>query len=330
MEETTRRQRSVQRPARDLTLADCGLLVLGTALALALPWFDGPTDEPFMEGGGPGPVAVWYAPALFAHELLSKCCLALVPVVIWRCHREARSLRPAELLLAVFGAWPLVEAVDAWPAVSESWLMYRVPGNPYSWVMAPAAPFLWSRVGVATLASSSILALLLARRRLPRWVVAALAMVAMLSSYAWLREPIIVGLDQPTTWIKLKSVAGPVAFLVRPAAMVVLWLTPASVIAAAVLDFVGDPRGRRPTEWAGLVLAASTFILCLTDVVYGGIVHPGFVAAEVPGIVAFVVVPPTLSALLGLLLVGATRRPRRITPAMAERPTPRHVPAPGA
>ena len=300
-----------ERADRGITLADCGLLILGIALVLALPWSDGLIDEPFMVGGGSGPVARWYAPIPFAHELLSKTSLALLPLVLWRCHREDRSARPAELLLAALGAWPLVEAVDALPAVANSWTSNQVPQSPFSWYPVPGVLFLWTRLGVASVAAVAILTLLIGRRRLPRLCVAALALVAMLMSYAWLKEPIIVGLDQPVIWHNVKAVAGPAVFLVRPAAMVALWLVPTTMLASAMFDFTLDRRGRRWTEWAGLGLSTPTLVLLAADVAYSGIIHPGFVTAEIPGIVAFLAGPPIVSGLLGVLLAWMIRRSRR-------------------
>ena len=101
---------------RGLTLADCTVLVLGSAIAMSLPR-----------------IGAWGVNLWTCEGVCGKAGLALLPLILFRCARLGRDIRPAELLLAVLAAPVLVEAVD-WSHWVMSSYMDPIPEIPGGWI----------------------------------------------------------------------------------------------------------------------------------------------------------------------------------------------------
>ena len=84
-----------QRP-RTMTIADSMVLVIGVAVVLALPWYNGWVEKP-----QPVMEPRWRIILWFVEEAVGKVSLALIPLMMYRRARFGGLCRPGELLLVV-------------------------------------------------------------------------------------------------------------------------------------------------------------------------------------------------------------------------------------
>jgi hypothetical protein len=165
---TREAQRLVLEP-KGMTLADLVVLVIGCALAFALPW------EKFSPVG---PAAEWYLRFVFLFLGLQRLCLALGVVVFVRKVRYGGAARPAELLLLLC-AMPLVgDSVEYLPWIVNS---HRIVDNGPVQTFELGMPYWWWKRTAAVSCVVSGMVFLSVRRRLPGWGSLALISFVMLN-----------------------------------------------------------------------------------------------------------------------------------------------------
>src|SRR5262249_5605397 len=110
-----------------ITTADLIALVIGSSLALAMPWQSSPTAEIHFAGGlMPSSFSYRLAPL----ELIPKACLALVPVLLIRRARFATRGRAVECLVAFCAITQVVRALDDLPWILDSFHYEPDPTRP--------------------------------------------------------------------------------------------------------------------------------------------------------------------------------------------------------
>jgi hypothetical protein len=258
-----------------ITVADLVALVVGAAVAVALPW---PFWAQFFR-----PAAVWTWPrdyqALlaglqFTTLALSRACMALVPVVLARRARYGGVARPAEFLAAAGGLPPLPRSADhllftlwvgfdPWASstsklnLTDEELLHRIEQWNY-WQDEMFWP--WT-LGMLAVASLAVLVLALGRRRWPGWLQTALLLLAWLgfSRGVWAIGANVFSLEKALN----ANAAGRVLYAVGfSAACLVPFKLFFDVPAGAAWHRLRSARAPRPTwlEWLALGLVATLFV----------------------------------------------------------------------
>jgi hypothetical protein len=152
---------------RSMTIADSMVLVIGVAVALALPWYNGwvQTPQPVMWPR-------WMIILYFFEEAVGKASLALIPLMLYRRARFGGISRPGELLLVACASRVIADEVAR---VSD--LELSVDG-------ILAGESYWASLRVAAVAFIlAVTALILFRRRLSDFVITSLLVIAVAGSY---------------------------------------------------------------------------------------------------------------------------------------------------
>jgi hypothetical protein len=234
------------------TLGDLIALTLGAAVSASLNWHSLSMESMTISGRA---VPRWYVPAFQVLELFLMCCVALIPVILARSWRYARSIRPVEYLPILAGLSQVAYSTSKWPIFG---LYYKSPGPPYLTLVNKEAQYVWE---LAQIAIGLVTALLFAirRRRAIDWLSGFLLAVAwyLLTSKGgylyqqWANERIVN--QAASLWIRaLLS-----AFLVQGPQYLIGWLPLAVPIVAWSRSSM-----RRPTwvEWAALTLHLSLVV----------------------------------------------------------------------
>jgi hypothetical protein len=176
-----------------ITVADLVALVVGAAVAVALPW------EFWPRISRPAAIwtelrAYWPLPLLrFTALVLSRACVALVPVVLARRARYGGVARPAEFLATACGLSLLQPAADhllfiLW-AGFDPWTTWTSPlfvsgeelmRRDKQWENWQAEMYWPWTLGMLAVACVAALALALGRRRWPGWLQTGLLLLAWL------------------------------------------------------------------------------------------------------------------------------------------------------
>ncbi len=250
------------REPRGVTVADMLALVVGVAVVAWLPWSNWPQ---FVGRRGPTPwVADPMAWAIVA-EGLGKACLAMVPVVLARRARFGGPMRPGEFLAACGGLFWLSWGIEI--RLFQAWLTRQL-GEVWVGPDYPAVESLqwrklitWPKtVGLTTLAATAIVVIVIGRKRLPAWVVAAASMLAWIGllegGFPLLRDGFSRSVLAPISRAGHPVVANAIGAFTDdfPMFLLVAWF---AVVAA--LGPGREGRQRTLVQWACIALAASAF-----------------------------------------------------------------------
>jgi hypothetical protein len=276
-----------------ITMGDLGMVILGVAVALALP-----TLHDFLHPVARGPKSPPWVPVIEScEELLQKVCLAFLPVVLWRRSREGGLIRPSELLFAACAAPMVVQQIDREISLG-SLLDFRSIVAP-SWQQS--GTFWLVRCVAWGLFLVSAIEVTAARRKGRDAIASAWLVVAVLMSFAWVSGPA----DNLTWWLcHWLDPRGAVAPSVWVGVRVAVFLVPA-LIGAAALRELANAHGR-PEPMARLGLTMAGAVLAVRMVVYLNEMHhtispPGWSPTAKN---ALFVCPPLIAGVLSLRLVN--------------------------
>ena len=231
---------------RSITIADAMVLVIGVAVALALPWFNGwvQMPQPVMEPR-------WRIISWFVEELVGKVSLALIPLMLYRRARFGGVCRAGELLLVVCAS-----RVIAGEVCRVSQLEISPDG-------ILADEFYWASLKLAGAACvSAAAALIIFGQKLSDFVVSSLLVVAVAGSHPWPTFPLwrLNNLAIGDGGIEV-SLAAEYAFFIGFFALESL--VPAVIGAAAVYDAIKHRFHTRLMAGIGLALAAVNLVITL-------------------------------------------------------------------
>ena len=244
--------RAVGRPAPGLTLADCGMVILGAAIALSLP---GDDPEAMLSMMPPWPGERWYLRLVTVANVLSGTCLALLFGVPLRVRRLGRSIRPAALLLAVVAGPMVSEAADSSPWIANSTYSVPIPGQPYTTLQLPGGPFWLSHAAVLLSGLVASIAMLLGGRQSP--LVTSLFWIGVVLCYAWISAPLSQAV---VAWFTLHPAPLTILQLVHRLGSMPGGLIPSLLVVLTIGDLVRRPRTLDAWDWAGITLASSWFV----------------------------------------------------------------------
>ncbi len=231
---------------RTITIADSMVLVIGVAVALALPWFNGWVEEP-----QPVMEPRWRIILWFVEEAVGKLSLALIPLMMYRRARFGGLCRPGELLLVVCAS-----RVIAGEVYRVSHLEIRPDGI---W----ADDLYWATLKLAGVACLAALgALIVFGRELSDIAVCSLLVIAVAGSHPWPTIPL---------WRLHNAAIGDGGIPVSQAADYAFFigffalesLVPAAIGAAAVWDAITRRARAGVMAGIGLGLAAVNLVITL-------------------------------------------------------------------
>lgn len=244
-----------------MAVADLIMLIVGVALALALPWGNEwqQMPQPVMEPR-------WRIIGQFIEEAVGKTAFALIPLVLWRRARLGGICRPAELLLAVCAAWMLLDQVDRCPWVSSARIEHET-WDELGW------PFWLCHGAAGTLALLAMLALMMLRQKLDDARRSVLLIIAVAGSFPWFVEPIDRMTNDMIDRYQIEDTHA--ALFIFVATRILQSLVPGIVGAAAIRDVFRRRFDIGLLEWVAVVLALINLSVSLTVWFYGYFM-PGF------------------------------------------------------
>ena len=281
-----------------MTLADAIVLVLGCALALALPWYN-----PWVQSPQPVMEPRWRITSLFFEEAIGKVGLALIPLMLYRRARLGGLCRPGELLLVVCASCALAE--QAGRASGLGMLPNGVieAGGVY-WASLTAA-------GAACVAA--IGGLILLREKLSGGILSSLLVVAVAGSYPWPSLPLESLQYRLIERFGMQDdSAADYALFVGFFAL--RGLVPAVIGAAALSEAMRDRTGIGAMAGIGMAMAAVSLVVGLA------LYLPGYYTSAFPPwddhLLYVLLAAPASSGLLGFVLwrVMRPRWRRRFAP----------------
>jgi hypothetical protein len=237
---------STRPDPRSITIADSMMLVIGVAVALALPWYSGWSQTPQAALDPP-----WRVILSFIEELIGKSSLALVPLMLYRRARARGLCRPGELLLVVCAARVIADQVGRLSMLEMS------PSG------IDADEFYWSSLKLAEASCALALAtLIIFRKRLPDIAVSYLLVVAVAGSYPWLVHPLWRGHNLLLFKQSIHACSAS-DYSVFIAAYALESVVPALIGVAAIADAVRSRFRIGAMASTGSVLAALNLVVAL-------------------------------------------------------------------
>jgi hypothetical protein len=176
-----------------ITTLDLIALVIGSSVALAMPWQSLPTAViQFSAGTMPGS----FSYLLTLDEVIRKACLALVPVLLTRRARFATRERGVESLGAFCAITQAVKVLDSLPWIADSFHDEPDPSRPNVMKWVPGPPYWCWKWGALTAGVMALAVLIVRRTSLPAWAVSVLILLAASGLRATVPDLITNGTDR--------------------------------------------------------------------------------------------------------------------------------------
>ena len=241
-----------------ITTADLFALVIGSSLALAMPWQSSPTALVKFAGGA---MPSSFSCLLTLDEVIRKACLALVPVLLTRRVRLPTRGRAVECLVAFCAITQVVKVLDSLPWIADSFHHEPHPSRPNVMNWVPGPPYWWWKWGAFTVGVMAVAVLFVRGTARPAWAVSVLILLAAFGFRATVPDLITHGTDRLGIAMHLSE---DVLFFVHEGInrlpLYLLYGIPACAALAAAR------RGRHPVgNWADGIGVALATLLLFTD-----------------------------------------------------------------